>query len=58
MLKFSWLQDSLFYSRAFWVTKSIIAWNVGAGEGECYLYASRKAGLCVADDGIQGVYSR
>ncbi|XP_049379170.1 pullulanase 1, chloroplastic [Solanum stenotomum] len=47
-------QDSLFYSRAFWVTKSIIAWNVGAGEGECYLYASRKAGLCVADDGIQG----
>nr|XP_019066688.1 pullulanase 1, chloroplastic isoform X1 [Solanum lycopersicum] len=47
-------QDSLFYSRAFWVTKSIIAWNVGAGEGECYLYASRKAGLCVGDDGIQG----
>ncbi|XP_015170912.1 pullulanase 1, chloroplastic isoform X2 [Solanum tuberosum] len=47
-------QDSLFYSRAFWVTKSIIAWNVGAGEGECYLYASRKAELCVAGDGIQG----
>ncbi|KAK4367082.1 hypothetical protein RND71_014962 [Anisodus tanguticus] len=48
------LQDSLFYSRAFWVTKSIIAWNVGAGDGECYLYASRKAALCVADDEIQG----
>ncbi|XP_059307582.1 pullulanase 1, chloroplastic isoform X1 [Lycium ferocissimum] len=47
-------QDSLFYSRAFWVTKSIIAWNVGAGEGECYLYASRNAALCVADDEIQG----
>ncbi|PHT99620.1 Pullulanase 1, chloroplastic [Capsicum chinense] len=50
----SQLQDSLFYSRAFWVTKSIIAWNVGGGEDECYLYASRKAALCVDDDGIQG----
>ncbi|XP_075084556.1 pullulanase 1, chloroplastic isoform X3 [Nicotiana tabacum] len=47
-------QDSLFYSRAFWVSRSIIAWNVGAGEGECYLYASRNAALCVADGEIQG----
>lgn len=50
------VQDSLLYSRAFWVSKSIIAWNVEAGNGLCYLYASRTADLFVADDGIQGLH--
>ncbi|KAL3523514.1 hypothetical protein ACH5RR_016348 [Cinchona calisaya] len=46
--------DSLSYSRAFWVSKSIIAWNVEAGCGLCYLYGSRTADLFVADNGVQG----
>ncbi|OMO65703.1 hypothetical protein CCACVL1_21428, partial [Corchorus capsularis] len=48
------LQDNLLYSRAFWVSKSIIAWNVDVVDGSCYLYASKVAALSVTDDGIQG----
>lgn len=48
-------QDSLLYSRAFWVSKSIIAWNVQPGTGgSCYLYASRTADLSIVDNEIQG----
>ncbi|KAK8643307.1 hypothetical protein V6N13_012610 [Hibiscus sabdariffa] len=47
-------QDSLLYSRAYWVTKTVIAWNVDVGEGSFYLYASKGAALSVTDDGIQG----
>ncbi|KAK6929148.1 Glycoside hydrolase, family 13, N-terminal [Dillenia turbinata] len=47
-------QDSLFYSRAFWVSKSIIAWNVNVGDGSCYLYASKIAALSLIDSGIEG----
>ncbi|MBA0746366.1 hypothetical protein Gogos_008891 [Gossypium gossypioides] len=47
-------QDSLLYSRAYWVTKTIIAWNVDVVEGSCYLYASKVAALSVTDNGIQG----
>ncbi|GLT70173.1 hypothetical protein SLA2020_422700 [Shorea laevis] len=50
----SQLQDSLLYSRAFWVSKNIIAWNVDVGDGSCYLYASKVASLSVTGDGIQG----
>ncbi|XP_007010038.2 PREDICTED: pullulanase 1, chloroplastic isoform X1 [Theobroma cacao] len=50
----SQLQDSLLYSRAYWVSKTIIAWNVDVGDGSCYLYASKVAALSVTDDGIQG----
>ncbi|GLT88823.1 hypothetical protein SLE2022_068320 [Rubroshorea leprosula] len=50
----SQLQDSLLYSRAFWVSKNIIAWNVDVGDGSCYLYASKVASLSVTNDGIQG----
>ncbi|XVF23499.1 hypothetical protein REPUB_Repub13aG0044000 [Reevesia pubescens] len=50
----SQLQDSLLYSRAYWVTKTIIAWNVDVEDGSCYLYASKIAALSVTDDGIQG----
>lgn len=46
--------DSLLYSRAYWVTEGVIAWNVDVGEGSCYLYASRVAGLSFSEDGIDG----
>ncbi|XP_010267259.1 PREDICTED: pullulanase 1, chloroplastic isoform X2 [Nelumbo nucifera] len=48
------LQCSLLYSRAYWVTRSLIAWNIDIADGSCYLYASRTAGLVVTEDGIQG----
>lgn len=48
------LQESLLYSRAFWVTKSTIAWDVDAGDGSCYLYGSKTANLSVANGEIQG----
>ncbi|XP_031382512.1 pullulanase 1, chloroplastic, partial [Punica granatum] len=47
------LQDSLLYSRAYWVTESLIAWDVD-GDVSCYLYGSRTAALALTDDGIQG----
>lgn len=48
------LGDSLLYSRAYWVSESIIAWNVDVPDGSCYLYASRTAALSISYDGIQG----
>ncbi|KAG8645291.1 hypothetical protein MANES_10G051700v8 [Manihot esculenta] len=49
------LQDCLLYSRAFWVTKSIIAWNVDVGtDGSCFLYASQNAALSITESGVQG----
>lgn len=48
------LQESLLYSRAFWVTKSTIAWDVDAGDGSYYLYGSKTANLSVANGEIQG----
>lgn len=48
------LQDSLLHSRAYWVNKSLIAWNVDIEDGSCFLYASKCASLAVTDDGIQG----
>lgn len=48
------LQDSLLYSQAFWVSKSIIAWNVDIGDGSCYLCGSKNAALSVANNQIQG----
>ncbi|KAL7614345.1 hypothetical protein Lser_V15G08164 [Lactuca serriola] len=47
-------QDSLSYSRAYWVSTSIIAWNVDAVGGSCFLYSSRSAALSVTDNGIEG----
>ncbi|XP_073139704.1 pullulanase 1, chloroplastic isoform X3 [Henckelia pumila] len=48
------LLESLLYSRAFWVSKSTIAWDVDAGDGSCYLYGSKTANLSVANGEIQG----
>ncbi|XP_073018670.1 pullulanase 1, chloroplastic isoform X2 [Primulina eburnea] len=47
-------QESLLYSRAFWVTKSTIAWDVDAGDGSYYLYGSKTANLSVSNGEIQG----
>ncbi|KAF9674926.1 hypothetical protein SADUNF_Sadunf10G0178400 [Salix dunnii] len=48
-------QDSLLYSRAFWITQSIIAWNADVvRDGSCYLYASRTAALSVTDSEVEG----
>ncbi|XP_056846958.1 pullulanase 1, chloroplastic isoform X2 [Raphanus sativus] len=46
--------ESLLYSRAYWVTEGVIAWNVDVGEGSVYLYGSRVAGLSFNEDGIDG----
>jgi hypothetical protein len=49
------VQDSLLYSRAFWVTQSIIAWNADVvRDGSCYLYASQIAALSVTDGEVEG----
>ncbi|KAF6167688.1 hypothetical protein GIB67_017183 [Kingdonia uniflora] len=47
-------QGSLMYSRAYWVTRSLIAWNIDIGDGSCYLYSSRDASLALSDVGIEG----
>ncbi|XP_071734592.1 pullulanase 1, chloroplastic isoform X2 [Rutidosis leptorrhynchoides] len=48
-------QDSLSYSRAYWVSKSIIAWNVDdVIGGSCFLYSSTSATLSITETGIQG----
>lgn len=49
------MQDSLLYSRAYWVSRSQVAWTVDAEDGSCYLYASKTACLSVTSDGIQGL---
>ncbi|EXB96160.1 Pullulanase 1 [Morus notabilis] len=46
---------SLLYSRAYWVSESIIAWNVDVGNGSCFLFASKTADLSLTEnDGVQG----
>lgn len=47
-------QEFLTHSRAYWVSKSLIAWNVDAVDGSCYLYASRTAALSAVDNEIHG----
>ncbi|KAL0456103.1 UNVERIFIED_CONTAM: Pullulanase 1, chloroplastic [Sesamum latifolium] len=47
-------KDSMLYARAFWVSKSIIAWDVDAGDGSCYLFSSKNATLSVANGEIHG----
>ncbi|KAK7850096.1 pullulanase 1 [Quercus suber] len=46
-------QDSLLFSRAYWVSKSTIAWNVDVGDGSCFLFASKTAALSIVDDGVE-----
>ncbi|KAJ1435798.1 Immunoglobulin E-set [Sesbania bispinosa] len=48
------MQNSLLYSRAYWVSESVIAWNVDVGNWSCYLLASKDASLSTANCEIQG----
>jgi hypothetical protein len=49
------MQDSLLlYSRAYWVTESVIAWNVDVQNGFCYLLSSKDASLTISNSQIQG----
>lgn len=47
-------QDCLSYARAYWVTRSLIAWNIVDDEAFVWLYASRKANLFLTSEGIEG----
>nr|CAD1844009.1 unnamed protein product [Ananas comosus var. bracteatus] len=47
-------QDLLSYSRAYWVARSLIAWNVDEDDNSIYLYASKKANMFLSDDGVGG----
>ncbi|KAL9318069.1 hypothetical protein ACSQ67_014586 [Phaseolus vulgaris] len=51
----SQMQNSLLYSRAYWVTEFLIAWNVDVANGSsCHLIASKNASLTIANCQIQG----
>ncbi|CAJ2629361.1 unnamed protein product [Trifolium pratense] len=51
----SQMQDNLLlYSRAYWVTESVIAWNVDVQNGFCYLLSSKNASLSISNSQIQG----
>nr|XP_011469607.1 PREDICTED: pullulanase 1, chloroplastic isoform X2 [Fragaria vesca subsp. vesca] len=50
----SQVEGSLLKSRAFWVSESIIAWNVDTGDDSCYLFASKTAALSLTGDGVSG----
>nr|XP_043631778.1 pullulanase 1, chloroplastic [Erigeron canadensis] len=47
-------QDSLLYSRAYYVSRSMIAWDVDVVGGSCFIYSSRSAALSVVENGIEG----
>lgn len=56
-LSLSQFQDKLSYSRAYWVTEFVIAWNVDVNiehHDYCLLYSSKSASLLLTDSGIQG----
>lgn len=48
------LQDIMLHSRAFWVSKETIAWNIDVRDGSCCLYGSENASLCVVNGKIRG----
>lgn len=50
------MQDSLSYARAYWVSRSIIAWNKDADDYSVYLYASEGAKLMVTETSVEGWY--
>ncbi|XP_060675795.1 pullulanase 1, chloroplastic-like [Ziziphus jujuba] len=49
-LSTSEFQDGLLYSIAYWVTESIIAWNVDVGNDCCYLLASQDVKVKLEED--------
>ncbi|OIW01726.1 hypothetical protein TanjilG_03864 [Lupinus angustifolius] len=50
------MQNNLLHSRAYWVSESVIAWNVDdvGKEGFCYLLSSNHASLSISNWQIQG----
>ena len=48
------LQEFLSDARAYWVTKSLIAWDVSDQETSLYLYASRSATMCMSNGVVEG----
>lgn len=44
----------LLYSRAYWVSEFVIAWNVDVENGFCYLLSSKYASLSISNGQIQG----
>ncbi|XP_073224055.1 pullulanase 1, chloroplastic isoform X2 [Cicer arietinum] len=52
---FSQMENSLLlYSRAYWVSEFVIAWNVDVENGFCYLLSSKYASLSISNGQIQG----
>ncbi|KAF0891634.1 hypothetical protein E2562_010618 [Oryza meyeriana var. granulata] len=51
-------QGFLSDARAYWVTRSLIAWNVSDQETSLFLYASRDATMRVSDGVIEGYDSK
>jgi len=48
------LQEFLSDARAYWVTKSLIAWDVSDQETSLYLYASRSATMFMSNGVVEG----
>lgn len=48
------LQEIMLHSRAFWVGKDTIAWNMDVGDGSCCLYGSKDAALSAVNGKIGG----
>ncbi|KAL6509677.1 Pullulanase 1, chloroplastic [Orobanche gracilis] len=48
------LQKIMLHSRAFWVGKDTIAWNMDVGNSSCCLYGSKNAALSVVNGKIRG----
>lgn len=44
----------MLHSRAFWVSKDTIAWNVDARDVSCSLYGSKNATLSVENGKVRG----
>lgn len=44
----------MLHSRAFWVSKETIAWNIDVRDGSCCLYGSENASLAVVNGKIRG----
>ncbi|XP_066346642.1 pullulanase 1, chloroplastic-like isoform X1 [Miscanthus floridulus] len=47
-------QGFLLDARAYWVTRSLIAWDVSDQETSLFLYASRNATMCMSSGVIEG----
>ncbi|KAJ0967236.1 hypothetical protein J5N97_024153 [Dioscorea zingiberensis] len=47
-------EDVLSQARAYWVSRSLIAWNTNVDDYSVYLYASKGAKLMVMETGIEG----